>query len=591
MPGLVGIVSRDGGRRRALGPMLEAMLHDRRYGSSRLELPGLNAAIGWTCLSAAFAEGQPIWNAERKAGLFLTGETFAEGPQETSAVLEAYLREGPAFVTRLNGWFSGVILDARAGKVFLFNDRYGLSRIYYASDGGGFYFAAEAKALLAVLPRARRLEPEALAEQFTSGCVLGNRSLFSGVKLLPPGTWATLADGEVRQEKYFHPASWEKAEPLDHEAYYRRLRELFPTVVQRYLKSDKPMAMSLTGGLDGRMVMAWRGRDGALPCYSFGGTLRDCADVRLARRIAKGCGLPHQTIAIEGSFFEEFPDLAARTVRVSDGAMDVSGAVEWYVNRAAARIAPVRLTGNYGSEILRGNVAFRAGMGDVSFLSADFRRLLPGAIERYQAERQGVPRTSFIAFKQVPWHHYARLSVEQAQLTIRTPYLDNELVQLAFRAPPEETGNATTALRLIAEGNWLLGQIPTDRGLSFQARPVWGKWRHWWQEATVRAEYVYDYGMPGWLARANYYFSFLRLERLFLGRHKFYHFRAWYRDQLAGYVRAVLLDPRCLARPYLRREGVERIVAEHVSGRGNHTLAIHRLLSTELLQRELLEGS
>jgi asparagine synthase (glutamine-hydrolysing) len=84
-------------------------------------------------------------------------------------------------------------------------------------------------------------------------------------------------------------------------------------------------------------------------------------------------------------------------------------------------------------------------------------------------------------------------------------------------------------------------------------------------------------------------FAPLHLERLFLGRHIYYHFRYWYRHQLAGYVKEMLLDPRTLARPHLDRRAVENMVNAHVKGTGNFTSEIHALLTTELMFRELLE--
>src|SRR5206468_5989917 len=50
-------------------------------------------------------------------------------------------------------------------------------------------------------------------------------------------------------------------------------------------------------------------------------------------------------------------------------------------------------------------------------------------------------------------------------------------------------------------------------------------------EFLRKAEYAYDYGMPQWMARIDHLLLPLRLERLFLGRHKFSHFRVWYRDR------------------------------------------------------------
>ena len=326
-----------------------------------------------------------------------------------------------------------------------------------------------------------------------------------------------------------------------------------------------------------------------LPCYTFSGPFRDPADVRLARRIARDCGQPYRTIIVDNQFFREFPALSEKVVWLSDGCMDVTGAVELYVNRVARDIAPVRMTGNYGSEIMRGNVAFRPGRPDRSLFSPEVGDLVGEAAETYARERER-NRLSFIAFKQVPWHHYSRLSVEQSQLTLRSPYLDNELVSLMFRAPAELGVAREPSLRLVADGSAELGRIPTDRGVRYRAMPIVGKLRHALTEAVIKAEYAYDYGMPRQLVRADCLLRALHLERLFLGRHKFYHFRIWYRDQLREYVRDVLLDPRSLTRSYISKREVERAVKEHTCGEGNHTLAIHRLLTLELTQRQLIEG-
>jgi asparagine synthase (glutamine-hydrolysing) len=337
--------------------------------------------------------------------------------------------------------------------------------------------------------------------------------------------------------------------------------------------------------------MAWAGaKPGQLPCYTFGGEYRDCADVRIARRIAGACGQEHRTIRVGREFCEEFPRLAEETVRVSDGAMDVSGAVELYANRTASAIAPTRLTGNYGSEIVRGNVAFGPGSVDPQLPSRDLMRSVETAAATYRLARQ-CSDLSFIAFKQVPWYHYARLSVELSQLTPRSPFLDNDLVALMFRAPPSLISSRVPTLRAIGNGNPRLLEIPTDRGTWQVAPTPWCRMRSVVNELTVKAEYAWDYGMPAWLTGIDRALAPLRPERLFLGRHKFYHFRVWYRDRLGDYLRDVLLDPRSLARPYLDARRAEEIVRQHLEGRANWTEELHRMLTLELLHRTILEVS
>lgn len=206
----------------------------------------------------------------------------------------------------------------------------------------------------------------------------------------------------------------------------------------------------------------------------------------------------------------------------------------------------------------------------------------------YEAEKR-CRRLSFIAFKQVPWHHCSRLAVEQSQLTMRAPFLDNDLLELTYQAPPDVAASREPSLRLIADGNPSLSRIPTDRGVLHGPLPVASRVNHAYQEFTFRAEYAYDYGMPQWLAKIDHAFAPFHLEKLFLGRHKFYHFRVWYRDKLAAYLKEMLLDPRTRSRPYLQGIQLDRMVNSHIAGTHNYTVEIHQALGCELIHRTLLE--
>ena len=182
------------------------------------------------------------------------------------------------------------------------------------------------------------------------------------------------------------------------------------------------------------------------------------------------------------------------------------------------------------------------------------------------------------------------MAVEQSQLTLRSPFLDNDLVPVAYQAPPGLSVNKVLAFRYIAEHNPALGKISTDRGMINLSGAPAGKFKTFRQEFMPRVEYVFDYGMPAWMTKFDrVLFAPLGVERMFLGMQKFYHFRTWYRDELADTVKSVLLDPRTLGRPYLNGRRVEEIVKAHTTGRGNHTLAIHKLLTSEFIQRQLIE--
>ena len=328
---------------------------------------------------------------------------------------------------------------------------------------------------------------------------------------------------------------------------------------------------------------------GALPCYSFGGMFRECEDVTLARRVAQACGQPYEVIPVGKEFLSKFSHYADRTVYLTDGCTDVSHSPDLFANERAATIAPVRMTGNYGSEVLRSSRAFKPVQPPAALFTPDFLGYVDSTKATYSNLIRGHP-LSFATFRQAPWHHYGLLALEQTQLAVRSPFLDNDFVRTVFRAPQSSLKNADTSLRLIADGNASLLRIRTDRGLAGEHRGLTAAASRRFLEFTTKAEYAYDYGMPQWLARVDHLLSPLHLERLFLGRQKFYHFRVWYREQLRDYVQEMLLDSRTLSRPYVQRKTIEAMVQGHIKGERNYTLAIHKLLTLELVHRLFVDS-
>ena len=106
---------------------------------------------------------------------------------------------------------------------------------------------------------------------------------------------------------------------------------------------------------------------------------------------------------------------------------------------------------------------------------------------------------TYVVFKQIPWFSYNRLQSEQAVLTMRSPFMDNALLEAMYQAPAECTESNLMSLRLIHDGNPLLGNILTDRGVSYPKRPSWPLTRAYY-EFIFKMEYYASHGMPERLA-------------------------------------------------------------------------------------------
>lgn len=599
MPGIVGIITNKPAKwaEFRVSQMIETQRHESFYASGAWKDEGLGIYVGWTVLEDPFSDGMPLTNERGDVSLVFSGEEYPEpGVAERlrhqghslnsdgSSYLVHLYEDDPNFIVKLNGIFHGLLVDRTRRTATLFNDRYGMHRIYYHEGKDAFYFAAEAKAILAVCPELRRSDPRGLGEFVACSCVLENRTIFKDIHVLPGASSWNFRKGLIDQKTtYFLPREWEEQDLLDGEPFYRELRDVFSRNLPRYFNGHQRVGMTLTGGMDTRVIMAWhKPTPKSLPCYTFGGMFRECQDVRLARRVAEVRQQPHEVLTVGREFLSQFPHYAERSVYLTEGGVDVYRASDLYVSERARNLAPVKVVGTYGSEIVRHMVMFKPIAPSPELFRPDFMPTVEQACATYSELRRQHPVT-FAAFRQSPWYHSRILSLEQSQLSVRSPFLDNDFVRTMFRAPRDLRDDVR--LRLIRDGDSTLAGIRTDRGIGGNSGVLSAALYRGAMEFTFKAEYAYDYGMPQWVSRIDHFLSPLHLERLFLGRHKLLHFRVWYRDALADYVRSMLLDSRTLARPYINRKGVEAVVRGHLDGGENHTTAIHKLLTMELLHR------
>ncbi len=605
MPGIVGLITKMPRARASaeLSGMIETMRHESFYETGTRIDESLGVYVGWAALKNSFAYKMPLCNERGDVGLVFSGEEFPEPgvvgvlrerghslDAEGASYLVHLYEDDQSFPRGLNGMFHGLVMDQARGITTLFNDRYGMHRIYYYESAEACYFAAEAKAILAVRKELRTADLQSLGEFVSFGCVLEDRTIFKGIHLLPAASAWVFRNGSIEKKAtYFQPCEWEDQARLDTQSYYRELRETFSRNLPRFFNGQQPIGLALTGGLDTRVLMAWRkASPQSLPCYTWGGTYRESQDVRVARQVAQICEQPYKVVTVGGEFLARFAHYAERTVYLTDACVDVSRSPDLFVSERAREIAPVKIVGTYGSEVLRQARMFKPQEPVAGLFRPELLSYVRQARSTYQELIRQNPVT-FVAFRQSPWYHYGILALEQTQLTVRSPYLDNDFVKTVFRAPPLDDVGTDVRLRLIADGNPALGRLRSDRGVGGASNSPWATVVRGLLEFTFKSEYAYDYGMPQWVAKIDHMFAPFHLERLFLGRHKFAHFRVWYRDVLSGYVQQMLLDPRTLSRPYLERNTVEAVVRGHLKGDQNYTTEIHRIMTLELLHRLFLD--
>ena len=116
---------------------------------------------------------------------------------DTEVLLYAYSEWGEKALERLNGMFAFAIWDRRRQEMFFARDRYGIKPFYYTMQGKTFLFGSEVKAILVHPLYKTRMDKEALLEYLTFQNFFTDRTLFHGVKLLPPDQYVARGGGNV----------------------------------------------------------------------------------------------------------------------------------------------------------------------------------------------------------------------------------------------------------------------------------------------------------------------------------------------------------------------------------------------------------
>ena len=606
MPGIFAIFSRSKPPRECQSDahaMLASMMHEPFYVSGTFSMPDLGVHCGWVAQESTFAASVSGFHEETGVALIFAGECFSDDPHAAEIpnknapatprsgnwIVRLYLEQGERCIESLNGLFSGLLIDRNRRCAFIFNDRYGIERVYYHETKAATYFASEAKALLRILPELRAFDEKGVAQFLAFGCTLEWQTLFRGVGLLPGGScWCYKHSSEWRKGRYFVPENWSSQPTLTPNEFEAAFDFTFRRILKRYVGSGAGLGISLTGGLDTRMIMACRPQTKELPiCYTFSGRRERTLDASIAARIASICGLEHHVLRIGDDFLKSYGDYVDRTVLATDGSSGATGAHEIYFNQLARELARIRLTGNFGSEILRGMSTFKPMRLADELLESGIRRSVAEAAEYVPAS---IPHpVTFAAFREIPWNLFGTLAAGRSQVTFRTPYLDNELVALAFQSAQGLRESPASALRFIQNASPALSKVPTDRGLNRDGRGAAVFFRHLFCEFTFKLEYLYNDGPPEWLSRMDP--VIWRLGAMTVaGLHKYLPYRHWYRNELADYVSGSVAEALRRQSAFWNPAFLRNMAAEHVSGRRNWVREINMVLTLDAVDRLLLRG-
>jgi asparagine synthase (glutamine-hydrolysing) len=332
-------------------------------GHSRLSIIDLSAAgrqpMTRGRLTIVF-NGEIYNYVELRQELVAGGAAFRTAT-DTEVILAAYEHWGASCVERFRGMFAIAIWDEGARTLFLARDRCGEKPLLYWTDGTLFCFASEVKAILPLLPERLALDPRAVDMYLHYQFVPEPLTPLVGLRKLPAAHRLTLSlDADFRRDPEsfwcIEECGRDVAVPATLPAAIAALREAFEESVRLMLRSDVPVGVALSGGIDSGAIaaVAQRNYPAGMHAFSIGYPGRPPYDERNdARRLAESLGMAFHEVEIPvDDFSEEFPAF----VRLLDEPIADPAAFGHYAVPKAARDAGIKvlLSGIGGDELFWG---------------------------------------------------------------------------------------------------------------------------------------------------------------------------------------------------------------------------------------------
>lgn len=292
-----------------------------------------------------------IYNyVEIRAELESRGVKFRTN-SDTEVLLEAFREWGSASLSRFVGMFAFAIWDRDEKTLFLARDRVGKKPLVYYWDGAQLIFASELKALLSVPGCEPVLDSKGVDLYFALGYIPAPLSIFRKINKLQAGHYLVLKDGCLDVKRYWKPEMVESRPGLTHNERIEEFKSLFENSVRVRLRSDVPIGLFLSGGVDSSAIGAEVVRQGhRLEAL----TVRfDQADVDLpySVEVAKALGIRQEIVDIS-------PDLKQDMDRIvwhfDEPFFDTSNIPSYYVAKAASNRFKVVLNGDGGDEAFAG---------------------------------------------------------------------------------------------------------------------------------------------------------------------------------------------------------------------------------------------
>jgi asparagine synthase (glutamine-hydrolysing) len=297
---------------------------------------------------------------ELRHELQLHGHEFRT-QSDTEVLLHGYEQWGRDLPAHLKGMFAFALADGRRRQLFLARDRFGEKPLFFVEAAESVSFASELKTLAALPGVERRLDEQALAGYLCLNYVPGDATLVRSIRRVAPASWRLYGQtGLLASGRYWEPPSDDADDrpALTEDDALAQLEPLLDRAVELALRSDVPVGVFLSGGIDSSLVARSAARSGRLSrayCLAFDES--SYSEWSAAQETARQIGVPITKVVLSSRALEDFLPIVEHA---DDPLADSSALAVWTLAREAALSSKVVIGGDGGDELFGGYLTYQA---------------------------------------------------------------------------------------------------------------------------------------------------------------------------------------------------------------------------------------
>ncbi|MCC7368645.1 MAG: hypothetical protein IT306_09490 [Chloroflexi bacterium] len=601
--------------------MAESMRH-RPYHQAHVVAVDDGIALGRISIGILNRASQPARSHDGQVSLWLCGEYYHQArlraalvnegrlrpdADDAALALAVFLRDGAAGLSALDGSFLVAIWDGRVRRLTLVNDRFGLYPHVVTRLSRGIAFAPELKGLLAIDGVSRRLDQRALAEYIRFQQLLGEKTWFESISLLPA---ASILQYEPDRDRLDVTAywDWDAIEPQPSIGFEEAVEEagrLFQRAIDAMVTPPLRTGVYLSGGLDGRAILGFLEGRGQATTITFGA--RESRDVVYAAELARRAGSAHHWFPLaDGQWIHEYASLH---LALTEGMHSWIHAHGMSTLDRARELIDVNLSGWDGGTTLGGYIVdydrdsvYRHPPSELDLAQRLFdafcqRATWPGLTEAEEATLLGsrfrhLRGLAFDSFREelarsahytpdrrADWFYIRqrvlRSTVNMVVFTrsaieVRCPFFDYDFLTFLYALPEEIRTTPHLQRAVITRRAPHLARVPCDRDDRLpHANPL------------IRRPHAAVQRVKSAVNR--------RIAPIFPSRPRLYaDYEQYLRTDLRGWGEQVLFSPRTEARGLFDPEAVRALWNRHQAGTELWTIGkIAPLMTMELVLRAL----